>query len=137
MKCRIAVRAAALAAGVAMAGAASLAGPGTAKASTALSRNLVFQSPKAGGILSIAAISKTNVWAVGQLNRGANIIYEPCIQHFNGSTWKTVTIPGARMTSDDVQATSASDVWVFGQARNPQNIASCWRELGRQAPRRR
>jgi hypothetical protein len=112
MKRLMAVTAAALAVGVGMAGSAVVATPGTARASTPMSWNLIFQSRTAGYFASMAAISKTNVWAVGDLTRGN--VFKPLIRHFNGRTWTAVTIPGASMTSDTVQATSASDVWVFG-----------------------
>lgn len=124
MKRRMAVTAVALAAGIGLAGAAGVSAPGTARASTPAGWKLIFQSPRSGFFRSIAAISKTNVWAVADITRGAKTVYRPYIRHFNGSTWNAVTIPGAVMTSDRVQATSASDVWVFGLTPNPRNLAA-------------
>lgn len=120
----MAVAAAVLVAGIGMAGTASVAAPGTARASTPAGWNLVFQSPKSGIFQSIAAVSKTNMWAGAYLFRGAKAVYGPYVWHFNGSTWKAVAIPRASMTSDTVQATSASDVWVFGLTRNSKNVAA-------------
>lgn len=124
MKRRMAITAAALAAGVGMAVAASAAAPGTARASTSAGWNLIFQSRQSGIFQSIAAVSKTNVWAVGDLTQGGKTVYRPLIRHFDGSTWKAVTIPGASMTSDRVQAMSATDVWVFGLTPNSQDVAA-------------
>lgn len=124
MKRRMAVIAAALVAGVGMAGTANMAGSGTARASTPRGWNLVFQSSKSGFFGNFAAISKTNVWAVARLLQRSDTVYKPYIRRFNGSTWQAVTIPGASMTSDTVQATSASDVWVFGLTRNSKNLAA-------------
>ena len=124
MKRRMSVTAVALAAGAGLAAAVSLAVPGTARASAHAGWNLIFQSRKSGTFQSIAAISKTNVWAGALLTQGTETVYGPYIWHFDGSTWKTVTIPGARMTSDTVQATSASDVWVFGRTANSKHLAA-------------
>jgi hypothetical protein len=112
MKRRMA--AAALAVGVGMAGAAGVAAPGAARASTTGGWNRVFQSRDSGGFRSIAAISKSDVWAAGYLTRSGKIVYKPYLRHFNGSAWQAVTIPGASMTSDTVRATSASNVWLTG-----------------------
>src|SRR5215472_18947925 len=91
MKRRMAAMTAVLAAGIGMAGTASVAvaAPGTASASTPTGWKLTFQSPRQGFFGSIAAVSKTNVWAVADLFRGGiqNPVYTPYIRHFNGSTW--------------------------------------------------
>lgn len=124
MKRRMTAKAAALAAAAGITLAAALAAPGTARASTDPSWNLALQSRDSGLFASIAAISKTNVWAVGDLWQGSKTVYKPYIERFNGSRWTSVTIPGARMTSGTVQATSASDVWVFGLTPNAQNVSA-------------
>jgi hypothetical protein len=124
MKRRTTVMTAALAAGIGLAGVTGLAAPATARASTPRSWNLIFQARDQGIFQSIAAVSSTNVWAVAELARGSGIVYRPFITHFDGKAWKAVTIRGARMTSDAVQATSPTDVWVFGLTLNPQNIAA-------------
>ena len=107
-----------------MAGAAGVLAPGTASASTSSGWNRIFQPRVSGIFQSIAAISKNNVWAVGDLLQGNKTVYKPYVQHFNGTGWKTVKFPAATMTTDTVQATSASDVWVFGLTQNSKNIAS-------------
>ena len=43
-----------------------------------------------------AAISKNNVWAVGETyTKAGKPVYQPFIRHFNGSSWQVVTIPGS------------------------------------------
>lgn len=124
MRRRMAAAAVALAAGVGMAAMVSVAARGAPKPSTTAGWNLVFQSRRSGIFQSVAAVSKTNVWAGPYLFEGSRTVYGPYVWHFNGSTWKAVTIPGARMNSDSVQATSASDVWVFGLTPNSMDVAA-------------
>lgn len=123
MKRWIAVTAAALALGVSLTGAAGVAAPGTAKASSTGSWHRIFQSSFSGFFESIAAISKTNVWTVGDLLHGNNTVYTQYIEHYDGNSWKEVGIPGAKMSTYMVKATTGSNVWVFGYTPNPQNVA--------------
>jgi hypothetical protein len=85
-----------------------------------------YQVKTSGDFSQIAAISKTNVWAVGDLfTRKGNTIYQPFIRHFAGHGWKTVTIPGSpRFTSDQVSASAANNVWVFGLRRTANSEAT-------------
>jgi len=96
-----------------------LAAPGAAKASSS-NWYQVYQSGYSGAFFDIAAISKSDAWAVGELeNSKGDTIYEPFIRHYNGSGWLTVTIPGAKnVTSDYVAASSASNVWIAGSTSN-------------------
>jgi hypothetical protein len=88
---------------------------GTARASSAAWYQ-VYQSRFSGSFYDIAAISKSNIWAVGETdNKAGKTIYQPFIRHFNGSSWQTLTIPGAtNSTSDWVSASAANNVWVGG-----------------------
>jgi hypothetical protein len=124
MKRQIAAAAAALAAGIGMTVAAGLAAPVTAMASTPASWNRIFQSREAGTFTSVAAISKSDVWTAGyHTNASGQPTDQPYILRFNGTVWKSVTIPGAKITQSIVQATSASDVWVFGLIPNKADLA--------------
>lgn len=124
MKRRIAATAAALAVGAGVVGAAAVATPGPAKASASSGWNRIVQTRDSGSFQSIAAVSKSNVWVAGIRTQGSKTVYKPYLRHFNGSTWKAVTIPGAAMTSDRVQATSPGNVWVFGLVPNSRHIAA-------------
>lgn len=118
------LRVVAAVAGLAMT-AGGLAAPGTASASVPAAWNRVFQARTQGLIRSIAAISKNDSWAVGEIFSGSGATrYQPFIRHYDGSSWKVVTIPGARFSSQWVAASSARNVWVFGFTPNPRNIAS-------------
>ena len=123
MKRRMGVTAAVLAGVAGVAIAAGVAGPGTAAAGTVPSWTRMFESPTSGAFLSIAAISKTNVWTVGEHYQGSQTVYKPFVEHFNGNDWKPVKFPNVAMTTDRVQATSATNVWVFGYGKNPQSVA--------------
>lgn len=125
MKRWMAAAAAVLAGALGVTWATGAAGPGQARAADATGWTRVFQSPSSGAFFSIAAISKSNVWAVGdEFTKGGSTIYKPFIRHFNGRAWTPLTIPGAAMTSERVQATSGADVWVFGLTKNPQHVAA-------------
>jgi hypothetical protein len=104
--------------GVAAVGLAALGGlalPGTARASsTAWSQ--VYQSGFSGGFNQIAAISPSNIWAVGTADNAAGKpTNQPFIRHFNGSSWQAVTIPNSTGSGADwVTASAGNDVWVGG-----------------------
>jgi hypothetical protein len=58
--------------------------------------------PDTGGILDLAALSPTNVWALG---------FDGSVLHWDGATWSTATSsPGGQVLG----AVSATNVWVAG-----------------------
>ncbi len=89
--------------------------PGAAQASSAAWYQ-VYQARSSGFTNQVAAVSRTNVWAVARTyTRAGKTIYRPFIRHFNGRSWKAVTIPhAAAFTSDWVSAPAANNVWVGG-----------------------
>ena len=114
----------------ALAGACCVAMPGAASAGVAGDWNLAFQSRTAGLFSSIAAISKNNSWAVGELLSGSRTVYRPLIRHFDGSGWKAITISGARFSSDWVAASSARNVWVLGTSTSRTDPTTAYRYDG-------
>jgi hypothetical protein len=62
-----------------------------------------------GRILSIAAISPTDVWALAGTGKGNLAV----IEHWNGSTWSIVSLPVSG-TLHSLSAVSANDVWAVG-----------------------
>jgi hypothetical protein len=107
---------------------AGLAGAGPAAASSG-GWYQTYQVNREGSFSEIAAISKTNVWAVGDLwDKNINPIYQPFIRHFDGSSWSTVTIPGSpKFDSYQVSASSADNVWVVGLLPNPIEHSTAYR----------
>jgi hypothetical protein len=95
-------------------------GPATASSSAWYQ---TYQVSRSGSFSQIAAISRTNIWAVGDLwGKKGNTIYQPFIRHYAGSGWTTVTIPGSpKFESDQVSASAANNVWVFGLT--PSSVA--------------
>jgi hypothetical protein len=89
--------------------------PGEARASSSAWYQ-VYQAGASGSFFQTAAVSKNNIWAVGDTyTRAGKTIYRPFIRHFNGSSWQAITIPGASgSTADWVSASAASNVWVGG-----------------------
>jgi hypothetical protein len=104
--------------GVAVAGLAAVCGAVTPRTAMASSGEWyqTYQVNTSATFSDIAAIGKTNVWAVGDLfDKKGNTIYQPFIRHYNGGGWKGVTIPGSpKFESDWVEAPAANDVWVGG-----------------------
>jgi hypothetical protein len=62
-----------------------------------------------GRILSIAAISPADVWALAGVGKGNSAV----IEHWNGSQWSIVSLPVSG-TLHSLSAVSANDVWAVG-----------------------
>jgi hypothetical protein len=70
-------------------------------------------SPGSNDVLSgVAAVSASDVWAVGESNTFAQTL----VEHWNGKSWSVVTgpNPGSGGVLQEVAAVSASDVWAAG-----------------------
>jgi hypothetical protein len=88
-------------------------------------------SPNVGGaalvnnqLLGVAAISESDVWAVGwaQDPNGPSYFKRTLIQHFNGSLWSIVPSPNRQNDLSNqlhsVSAASTNDVWAVGSSHN-------------------
>jgi hypothetical protein len=74
-----------------------------------------YRTSAVGGLYSVAALSRTNAWAAGVLYKGQTLINKPYVLHWNGKAWKAVSIPASNgYYSNDIAASSASNVWVLG-----------------------
>jgi hypothetical protein len=75
------------------------------------------------GVLNgVAAISSSDVWAVGSVGDPAALLEEPVILHWDGTLWSAVD-PGravgqARSALLDIVAAGTDDLWVAGYLRN-------------------
>lgn len=117
-------KAMAAAAAVVAAAAAAIV-PGAAHASTAPVWNRIFQGGSTGFVSSADPISASNIWEATDLTSGGTTTYKPDVLHYNGSTWSTVTIPGAAgIDTTSVQSTWKNNVWVFGEFNTKQGITS-------------
>jgi hypothetical protein len=103
-----------------LAAAGGIVAPGTASASSAAWYQ-VYQARVSGSFFQTAAISKNNIWAVGDTNTAAGKpSYRPFVRHFNGSSWQVITIPHATGSRADwVTASGAGNVWVGGFKNSP------------------
>ena len=111
---RRAFRRAALATAGAAALTAATALPGSA-ATTNEWRFSAYESSLTGNVESVAAISRTDAWAVGTVYHGQTPVNSPYVLHWNGAKWSAVTIPGGGgYYASGVSASSADDVWVLG-----------------------
>jgi hypothetical protein len=78
---------------------------------------------------SVAAISPTDVWAVGEQNLDQTVI-----EHFDGTSWSVVPSPsvtagGAQDFLASVSAIGSSDVWAVGFTQDlgtSQTLAEHW-----------
>jgi subtilase family serine protease len=92
-----------------------------------------------GALYSVAAISPTDAWAVGNYyNTGVNT-YQTLAEHWNGSQWSIVPSPNPVPTAAGwnqlsyVKAISSTDVWAVGyyytgsgQVTSYQTLAEHW-----------
>lgn len=79
-------------------------------------------------LVSVAAISATDVWASGYDYAHGH----PMTVHWDGTRWSSITLPagldGADIELNVMTAISSNDVWVAGtnQAGNPQSVFGHW-----------
>jgi hypothetical protein len=73
-------------------------------------------------LTAVLDLSPANAYAVGSGSGG------PMIEHWNGTSWSPIALPDPDFTagsgSQDISATSASDIWVVGSTTNPTTFAS-------------
>jgi hypothetical protein len=70
-----------------------------------------------GALQAVAAISRTDVWAVGHRSDGGAEGYATLTEHFDGVSWHVVPSPDASSYSQDlvdVSGVSGDDVWAAG-----------------------
>ncbi len=73
-------------------------------------------------LFGVAALSSSNVWAVGTYNDRNNAAHA-LIEHWNGSAWSIITSPTPNGSDDQlygVSVISSSDVWAVGYYSNSQ-----------------
>jgi len=67
------------------------------------------------GLISVAAVSATDIWAVGSADFNAgDVSHAPVIVHWNGKRWATVPSPAGPERLVSVSAVATDDVWAAG-----------------------
>ena len=98
---------------------------GDASAATTAHWRVSFVS-KSGfsDVTDIAAVSARDVWAVGNSVPPGTGQHRPVVKRWNGKSWGTVALPAKFSHAQlfAVAASSATDVWVFGQWRNSNGL---------------
>jgi len=93
-------------------------------------------------LASVAAVSATNVWGVGQYN-GVDGNDRTLIEHWNGSKWSIVSSPNPGLFGNalnGVDASDANNVWAVGYQTNPPKplalrlSGGSWKEVATPAP---
>src|SRR2546421_164903 len=80
-------------------------------------------SPTFRHLNSVAAVSASDVWAVGSFSKSNNS-FQTLIEHWNGIKWSVVSNPNPGSISnglDGIGAVSASDIWAVGISSNTSN----------------
>jgi hypothetical protein len=78
----------------------------------------------------LAAVSPTDVWAVGSYSSDADPT-TPLILHWNGSAWSSVTAPaGIEGRLNAVAANGPNDVWAVGESFDGTSLALHYDGLG-------
>jgi hypothetical protein len=83
----------------------------------------VVSSPNVGTqnneLFGVAAVSATDIWAVGFFAPSANMPLQTLTLHWDGTSWSVVASPNVAGTQNNelfgVAAVSANDVWAVGQ----------------------
>jgi len=82
---------------------------------------------------AVAAVSASDVWAVGSYYNSQKGVMETLIEHWDSTSWSVVPSPNANTTGANiltgVAAVSASDVWAVGYYYNsslPQTLIEHW-----------
>jgi hypothetical protein len=74
-------------------------------------------SPINGSLLGVAAISRSDAWAVGHQLDGTLGGFGTLTEHWDGTSWSVVPSPNASSFTQglsDVSAVSSADVWAVG-----------------------
>lgn len=86
----------------------------------------IVTSPGSNVILfGVAALSSSNVWAVGYALDSVTGLQETLVEHWNGSSWSIIASPnpGVRSYFYGVAAVSANDIWAVGYSfSSPPNF---------------
>jgi hypothetical protein len=95
----------------------------------------IVASPNASGfdlLTTDAALSPTDIWAVGFSNAGGGAADRNLAEHWNGTAWTVVGTPNAGAGFNDlngVAAIDSNDVWAVGNAQSGStvlNLALHW-----------
>jgi hypothetical protein len=93
----------------------AVAPPAGAARARAVTWHLVYTAPRTYEIQGIAAASQSQAWAFGTVYSAANAVLRHFYRHWNGRSWRRASIPAAAgIFPRAIQASSASDVWIFG-----------------------
>jgi hypothetical protein len=73
---------------------------------------------------SVAAVSPSDVWAVGRMFRHPT----PVIEHWDGTSWTQVAQPvsGYDSSLNSISAAGASDIWAVGEQNLNQTVTEHW-----------
>ncbi len=65
-------------------------------------------------LTSVSAISASDAWAVGRRSAAPAYDLAPFAEHWNGTTWTAVTLPGGLTAVSQVRQFGHDDLWILG-----------------------
>ena len=78
----------------------------------------VVKSPNVGQLSGVAAVSASNIWAVGSYYAGSVKAGQTLIEHWNGTSWSVVKSPNVgsngNQLSGVVRVPGSSNIWAVG-----------------------
>src|SRR5579863_7941029 len=72
----------------------------------------------------VAAISTSNVWAVGSYSASTGNF--PLVEHWNDTTWKVIASPAVSGSLSGIVAIAANNIWAVGGYRNSTTLVEHW-----------
>lgn len=124
MMLRLAVAAAAMAAGLALGGGAAAAarpasGPVTEFVGPSWRTAYEADLPGSAAFTGVAATGRASAWAAGVRLSRQDAVTGAFAARWNGKKWRLVAVPGRNFLPETVAASSAANVWLFGLVRPP------------------
>ena len=78
-------------------------------------------SPQDSRFADVAAISSSDIWAVGSYYMAGVTAYQTLFEHFNGATWSVVPSSNAGSVDNHLQklaVVSSTDIWAVGSSQS-------------------
>ncbi|MEA2575164.1 MAG: hypothetical protein QOH93_2462 [Chloroflexia bacterium] len=79
-----------------------------------------------GELRGVAAISPSNVWAVGYYSGQQSSYWQPLVMHWDGTAWNKVHVPRPAYATTsvlmDIEAVAGNDIWMVGTSNGGNSI---------------
>ena len=79
-----------------------------------------------GWLSDVAAVSASDIWAVGPGRNAGDAVTHGLIEHWNGSQWQSIPASPSMKILYSVSVLSAKDIWVVGSDGNGGPLLAQW-----------